>query len=92
MSHLTKTKKEKWEELDFNPIRDGYWATAERIKQRIAERQLKDNSRVQYKCIKSKAEIEIYMGEKKITKLILEKWVKFVKVVTIPVIVNLAHT
>ena len=40
---------------------------------RIAERQLKDNSRVQYKCIKSKAEIEIYMGEKKITKLILEK-------------------
>ena len=28
--------------------------------------------RVQYKCIKSKAEIEIYMGEKKITKLILE--------------------
>jgi len=39
---------------------------------RIAERQLKDNSRVQYKCIKSKAEIEIYMGEKKITKLILE--------------------
>ena len=40
---------------------------------RIAERQLKDNSRVQYKCIKSKAEIEIYMCEKKITKLILEK-------------------
>ena len=36
---------------------------------------MKDKStkdRVQYKCIKSKAEIEIYMGEKKITKLILE--------------------
>jgi len=28
--------------------------------------------RVVYKCIKSKAEIEVYMGEKKITKLILE--------------------
>ena len=28
--------------------------------------------RVQYKCIKSKANIEIYMGEKKITSLILE--------------------
>ena len=39
---------------------------------RIAERQLKDNSRVQYKCIKSKANIEIYMGEKKILSLILE--------------------
>ena len=36
---------------------------------------MKDKStkdRVQYKCIKSKAEIDIYMGEKKITKLILE--------------------
>ena len=39
---------------------------------RIAMRGLKEDSRVQYKCIKSKAEIEIYMGEKKITKLILE--------------------
>ena len=28
--------------------------------------------RVVYKCIKSKANIEIYMGEKKITSLILE--------------------
>ena len=27
---------------------------------------------VYYKCIKSKAETEIYMGEKKITSLILE--------------------
>ena len=39
---------------------------------RIAMRQLKEDSRVQQKCIKSKAEIEVYMGEKKITKLILE--------------------
>jgi len=39
---------------------------------RIAERQLKDSDRVQYKCIKSKANIEIYMGEKKITSLIME--------------------
>ena len=28
--------------------------------------------RVTYQCIKSKANIEIYMGEKKITSLILE--------------------
>ena len=39
---------------------------------RVAMRELKEDTRVQYKCIKSKAEIEVYMGEKKITKLILE--------------------
>ena len=39
---------------------------------RVAERQLKSGNRVQYKCIKSKAEIEVYMGEKKITKLIMK--------------------
>ncbi len=39
---------------------------------RIAERELKSDSRVSYKCIKSKANIEIYMGEKKITSLIME--------------------
>ena len=36
---------------------------------------MKDKSsadRVVYKCIKSKANVEIYMGEKKITSLILE--------------------
>ncbi len=36
---------------------------------------MKDKStkdRVVYKCIKSKANIEIYMGEKKITSLILD--------------------
>ena len=36
---------------------------------------MKDNGttdRVVYKCIKSKANIEIYMGEKKITSLILD--------------------
>ena len=37
---------------------------------RIANRQLNNN--VEYKCIKSKAEIEIYIGEKSIKKLILE--------------------
>jgi hypothetical protein len=31
-----------------------------------------DSGRVTYQCIKSKANIEIYMGEKKITSLILE--------------------
>ena len=39
---------------------------------RVAERQLKSNSTVQYKCIKSKAKTEIYMGEKSIKALILE--------------------
>ena len=37
---------------------------------RIANRQLNNN--VEYKCIKSKAEVEIYMGEKSILKLILK--------------------
>jgi hypothetical protein len=35
-------------------------------------RDKKPSDRVVYKCIKSKANIEIYMGEKKITSLILE--------------------
>ena len=39
---------------------------------RIAMRDKKSTDRVTYKCIKSKANIEIYMGEKKITSLILE--------------------
>ena len=39
---------------------------------RIAMRDKKASDRVTYKCIKSKANIEIYMGEKKITSLILE--------------------
>ena len=39
---------------------------------RVAERQLKGNSSVQYKCIKSKAQTEIYMGEKSIKKLHLK--------------------
>ena len=37
---------------------------------RVANRNVGNN--VEYKCIKSKAEIEIYMGEKSIKKLILE--------------------
>ena len=39
---------------------------------RISMRDKSPTDRVVYKCIKSKAEIEVYMGEKKITKLILE--------------------
>ena len=39
---------------------------------RIAMREKKPTDRVVYQCIKSKAEIEVYMGEKKITKLILK--------------------
>ena len=37
---------------------------------REAERQYSET--ISYKCIKSKAETEIYMGEKSIKKLILE--------------------
>jgi len=37
---------------------------------RVANRNLSDN--IEYRCIKSDAEIEIYMGEKSIKKLILE--------------------
>ena len=39
---------------------------------RISMRDKSSTDRVQYRCLKSKAEIEVYMGEKKITKLILE--------------------
>jgi len=39
---------------------------------RYAMRDKSDGDRVTYQCIKSKANIEIYMGEKKITSLILE--------------------
>ena len=39
---------------------------------RISMRDKKTTDRVIYQCIKSKANIEIYMGEKKITSLILE--------------------
>jgi len=39
---------------------------------RYAMRDKGTEDRVIYQCIKSKANIEIYMGEKKITSLILE--------------------
>jgi len=39
---------------------------------RYAMREKSPGDRVQYKCIKSKANTEIYMGEKKILSLILE--------------------
>ena len=39
---------------------------------RIAMRDKKPSDRVTYKCIKSKANIEVYMGEKKILSLILQ--------------------
>jgi hypothetical protein len=38
---------------------------------RIAQRVY--NANVQYQCIKSKAEIEIYMGEKSIKKIIIKE-------------------
>ena len=39
---------------------------------RIAMRDKKPEDGVVYKCIKSKANIEVYMGEKKILSLILD--------------------
>ena len=39
---------------------------------RYAMKDKSSKDRVVYKCIKSKANIEVYMGEKKITSLILE--------------------
>ena len=39
---------------------------------RYAMKDKSSKDRVVYKCIKCKANIEIYMGEKKITSLILE--------------------
>ena len=46
-----------------------------RIQESLSRYAMKDKNtedRVVYKCIKSKANIEIYMGEKKITSLILD--------------------
>ena len=39
---------------------------------RYAMKDKSSQDRVVYKCIKSKANVEIYMGDKKITSLILE--------------------
>ena len=39
---------------------------------RVAMRQLKSGSNVRYECLKSKAEIEIYLDKKHIKKLILK--------------------
>tara|TARA_A100001515_G_scaffold120901_1_gene103953 strand:- start:723 stop:938 length:216 start_codon:yes stop_codon:yes gene_type:complete len=39
---------------------------------RIAMKDKSSKDRVTYQCLKSKANIEIYMGEKKITSLILD--------------------
>ncbi len=33
------SRKIKWDDLDFNPVRDNYWATPERIKQAIKEKE-----------------------------------------------------
>ena len=42
----------------------------ELIKSQVAERDYNPN--VSYKCIKAKAETEIYMGQKSIKKIILD--------------------
>ena len=44
---------------------------------RYAMKDKSSKDRVVYKCIQSKANVEIYMGEKKITSLILDWWNMF---------------
>tara|TARA_R100000655_G_scaffold1422_4_gene5422 strand:+ start:451 stop:666 length:216 start_codon:yes stop_codon:yes gene_type:complete len=39
---------------------------------RVAMRQIKSTSSVRFECLKSKAELELYLGEKHIVKLILK--------------------
>ena len=39
---------------------------------RIAMRQIKSNSTTRFECLKSEAELEMYLGEKHIVKLILK--------------------
>ena len=39
---------------------------------RIAMRQIKSSSNTRFECLKSKAELELYMGKKHIVKLILK--------------------
>ena len=39
---------------------------------RIAMRQIKSSSNTRFECLKSKAELEMYMGKKHIVKLILK--------------------
>ena len=46
---------------------------------RYAMKDKSSKDRVVYKCIKSKANVEIYMGEKKITSLILDWWKKQIR-------------
>ena len=46
---------------------------------RYAMKDKSNKDRVVYKCIQSKANIEIYMGEKKILSLILEQEKKMIK-------------
>tara|TARA_R100000781_G_C4070954_1_gene124439 strand:+ start:890 stop:1105 length:216 start_codon:yes stop_codon:yes gene_type:complete len=39
---------------------------------RVAMRQIKTGGNVRFECLKSKAELELYLGEKHIVKLILK--------------------
>ena len=39
---------------------------------RVAMRQIKTGGDVRFECLKSKAELELYLGEKHIVKLILK--------------------
>jgi len=39
---------------------------------RVAMRQIKSNSNVRFECLKSQAELELYLGRKHIVKLILK--------------------
>ena len=39
---------------------------------RVAMRQIKSNSTIRFECLKSEAELELYLGKKHIKKLILK--------------------
>ena len=57
-------------EIKEHRIQDSISSCLKAKRYAMSDKSTKD--RVVYQCIKSKANIEIYMGEKKITSLILE--------------------
>jgi hypothetical protein len=35
-----KNKTTEWDDLGFDPVKDGFWATSDRIKKRLEERKM----------------------------------------------------
>ena len=48
-------------------------------------------SRIDYQCIKSKAETEIYMGEKSIVKLILKQYKRIRRIIIMKIQEHVTH-